>query len=100
MTTDYSPTCQYLGPAFDVRTHDYVGGVPVPYCGCKTTAMSNYCEEHHSVVYAKGTALRKRHKDQRRADAIRQLVSDIDAAVQELEAEGFDFDAPPLEEVV
>ena len=34
--------------------------------------------------------MRKRKKDTRRADAIRQLVSDFNAAVEELEAEGFD----------
>jgi hypothetical protein len=45
-------------------------------------------------MYVKGSALRKRKKDTRRADAIRQLISDFNAAVEELEAEGFDPYAP------
>jgi aspartate oxidase len=49
-------------------------------------------------MYVKGSALRKRGKDTRKADAIRQLVSDFNAAVEELEAEGFDFDMTPIDE--
>jgi hypothetical protein len=45
-------------------------------------------------MYVKGSALRKRHKDTRRADAIRQLVSDFNAVIEELENEGFDVYAP------
>jgi hypothetical protein len=41
-------------------------------------------------MYQKGTAYRKRTKDLRRAEALRQLVSDFNAAVEELELEGFD----------
>jgi hypothetical protein len=49
-------------------------------------------------MYVKGSALRKRHKDTRRAEAIRQLVSDFNAAVEELEAEGFDLDMIAVDE--
>jgi hypothetical protein len=45
-------------------------------------------------MYVKGSALRKRHKDVRKANALRQLVSDFNAAVEELESEGFDVYAP------
>jgi hypothetical protein len=41
-------------------------------------------------MYQKGTAYRKRTKDLRRAEALRQLVSDFNTAVEALEAEGFD----------
>jgi hypothetical protein len=49
-------------------------------------------------MYVKGSALRKRTKDQRKANALRQLMSDFNAAVEELEAEGFDFDMTPIDE--
>jgi hypothetical protein len=49
-----------------------------------------YCEEHYGLLFQKGTAQRKRHKDTRRANAVRQLISDFDSIVQELESEGFD----------
>jgi hypothetical protein len=42
-------------------------------------------------MYQKGSALRKRHKDQRRANSIHELVSDFNAVVEELELEGFDL---------
>jgi hypothetical protein len=45
-------------------------------------------------MYQKGSALRKRKKDTRRADAIRTLISDFDAVIAELESEGFDVYAP------
>jgi hypothetical protein len=49
-------------------------------------------------MYQKGTALRKRHKDQRKANLIRDIISDFNAAVEELEAEGFDLDTMPVAE--
>ena len=83
--------CQYLGPDFDARTHPYNQGVPTPFCSKHNLVEGKlYCEEHYSLLFQKGTAQRKRHKDTRRANAIRQLISDFDAVVQELEAEGFD----------
>lgn len=79
--------CSYLGPSYDPRSHKGL----TPYCGCKTLVEGTlYCEEHYSLMYQKGSALRKRKKDTRRADALRQLVSDFNAAVEELESEGFD----------
>jgi len=91
MDADYATLkplgCTYLGPDYDPRTSR---SAP-PYCGCKTLVEGTlYCEEHYSLMYQKGSALRKRKKDTRRADALRQLVSDFNAAVEELEAEGFD----------
>jgi len=80
--------CSYLGTAYDPRTHQG----PTPYCGCRDLyADTLYCVEHAALMYRQGSALRKRHKDTRRADAVRQLVSDFNAAVEELEHEGFDL---------
>jgi hypothetical protein len=45
-------------------------------------------------MYVKGSALRKRGKDGRKADALRQLMSDFNAVLEELESEGFDVYAP------
>ena len=87
--------CTYLGPAYDARTHRG----PTPYCGSKDLVEGTlYCTEHYTLMYQKGSALRKRGKDMRRAEAIRQLMSDFNAAVEELEDEGFDPYAPtPME---
>jgi hypothetical protein len=70
-------TCTYLGDAMKP-------------CGCRAVEGKSYCAEHVFVVYQKGSANRKRHKDTRRANAIRDLISDFNAAVEELESEGFD----------
>ena len=87
--------CTYLGPAYDPRTDR---GAP-PYCGCKALVKDTlYCEEHYALMYVKGSALRKRHKDTRRADAVRLIESLFNEAVAELEAEGFDFDLKPVDE--
>jgi hypothetical protein len=42
------------------------------------------------MIYASGTRLGRRLKDAARAEAIRQLVSDFNDAVAQLEAEGYD----------
>jgi len=78
--------CTYLGPAYDPRKHV---GAP-PYCGCKDLyADTLYCVEHASIMYVKGSALRKRHKDIRVANNSRMLESLFHEAVAELEAEGY-----------
>lgn len=74
--------CQWVGPEQDPQR------APLVFCGCKDLhGESVYCEEHYHRVYAKGTALRKRHKDIRKKQAIedlRQLIYDI---AEELEDE-------------
>ena len=88
-----------MGPDFDAHRHDYAGGVPTPYCGSHDLVDGKlYCKEHYGILFQKGTALRKRHKDIKRANAIRDLMSDFDAAVAELESEGFDFTAAAVDE--
>jgi hypothetical protein len=49
------------------------------------------------MVYKAGTAHARRLKDQRRAANIRDIMSDFDTAVLELEAEGFDFETVEAE---
>ena len=68
----------------------YVGGAAHACASSRLVPGTLYCEEHYAVMYQKGTAYRKRAKDMRRADALRQLVSDFNQAVEELENEGFD----------
>ena len=72
-------TCTYIGPDSTRCT-----------CDKPAVAGTSYCEEHYHVVYAKGTRLGRRLKDQRRAEAVRQLMSDFNQAIEELEQEGFD----------
>ena len=77
--------CTYLGPDYDARTHKGAS----PYCGCKALVEGTlYCAEHYALMYVKGSALRKRHADLRRATAQQELGSLFNDVVAELEAEG------------
>ena len=97
-TAHFFKDCTYLGPEYDPRTSKIS---PAPYCGCPTGGVSNYCPEHHALVYQKGTSLRKRGKDIKRANAVRDLISDFDSVIAQLEAEGFDlYSSPVTEELV
>ena len=59
------------------------------YCGSKELVPGQcYCTEHWPQMYQKGTSLRKRKKDIKRANAIWDWESEFNAAVTELEAEG------------
>lgn len=79
--------CTYLGQDYDPRTHKGA----TPYCGSHDlVAGTLYCQEHYAVMYQKGSSLRRRRKDQLRADSVRQLESLFHEAVAELELEGFD----------
>ena len=79
--------CTYLGPDYDSRT--WKG--PSPYCAKPVVDGYSYCTEHVEQMYQKGTALRKRKKDIKRAAAIWDLESEFNAAVEELINEGFDI---------
>lgn len=68
----------------------YLGSAPHACASPSLVPGTLYCELHYAVVYQKGTAYRKRVKDLQRAAALRQVVSDFNAAVEELELEGFD----------
>ena len=99
MSNDYAILkqygCCYLGPEYDPRTHKGA----TPYCGSHDLVEGKlYCKEHYEIMFQKGTALRKRHKDIKRANAVRQLMSDFDAVIAELEAEGFDLYSTPVNE--
>jgi hypothetical protein len=75
--------CSYIGPDQDPAIH-----WPIKYCGCATLPGKAYCEDHYSKMYQKGTALRKRHKDIRKANEIRMWESLFNEVVEELEEEG------------
>lgn len=81
-------TCQYLGPEYDPRTwHETHPGEPTPFCGAPVLEGKSYCEHHYHVVYNKGTALRKRHKDLRKKAAMEELRQMIYDIAEELEDE-------------
>ena len=64
--------CQWIG---DDEEH--------PSCGRDVFAEGkSYCEEHHWMVYEKGTALRKRHKDIRLAELLRSVASELNDAAE------------------
>ena len=74
----YSNTCTYLGAS-------------TTPCGCATLEGRSYCAEHVALVYKQGTARARRVKDTRVAAAVWDLESEFNAAVEELEQEGFDI---------
>lgn len=57
-------------------------------CMCNTVTGRSYCEDHVWLVYQKGSALAKRKKDIRRAEAFWNLESEFHQAIEELIAEG------------
>jgi hypothetical protein len=69
--------CQYMGNSHMVGscTKDAVGG-------------KSYCTDHLHIVYQKGTARAKRHKEVRVVNNIRMWESLFNEAVEQLEAEG------------
>ena len=96
MTTKTSPkpktvhTCTYIGPQADPQRM-------MPTCSKPCVEGRSYCEEHMAIVYQKGTARRKRHKEIRVVDDIRLWESLFNEAVEQLESEGMDFDADPID---
>lgn len=48
----------------------------------------SYCEHHHWTVYEKGTALRKRKKDIRLANAILNMESALNSVAEETDDDG------------
>jgi hypothetical protein len=78
MTNDTVTACTYLG---DSTTP----------CGHPTLPGKSYCSEHYHIVYQKGTARARRTKDIRVATAVWNIQDTFNEAVQELEAEGYDF---------
>ena len=83
-------TCTYLPVDYDSRTHDYTL-TPTPYCGHTALEGELYCDAHYPVVYAVGTANRKRRKDIQRAEAVWTLESLFHEVVAELEDEGYEI---------
>jgi hypothetical protein len=64
--------CQYLGPEFDPRRHNYVKE-PVPFCGAPTLEGKVYCGDHYWVVYKKGSSNLKNN-----TKAIEKEIADIE----------------------
>jgi hypothetical protein len=60
--------------------------------GCTATALAgkSYCLDHYALVYQKGTARARRHKEIQTVSKVRLVESLFNEAVSELEAEGFD----------
>ena len=70
-------TCTWIGPNMERCTHTALEG-------------KSYCAEHYARVYQVGSGVRRK-KDARRAAAVWDLESEMNAAVQELIDEGYDF---------
>lgn len=68
----------------DIATCTYLGNALKPTCCKPAVEGRSYCEDHMWLVYQKGSAAAKRKKDQRRAEAIWDIESEFNAAVEEL----------------
>lgn len=55
-----------------------------PVCCKPVIDGKSYCEDHVWQVYQKGTALARRKKDARRAQAIWDIESEFNSVVEEL----------------
>ena len=54
-------------------------------CGQPGVPGRSYCEDHVWLIYQKGTALGKRKKDVRNAEAFHTVASVLNAAAEELD---------------
>jgi hypothetical protein len=63
-------------------------------CGCPSLVGRSYCSEHYPLIYQHGTARARRIKDKKTAQAVWDLESEFNQAVEELVAEGYDFAEP------
>ena len=77
---DTPDTCQYIGPEADQQRLQ-------PTCCAAAVQGKSYCAEHLWLVYQKGTALGKRKLDIKRANAIWDLESEFNLAIEEVLAE-------------
>lgn len=59
-------------------------------CSSPVATGRNYCEHHLWTVYQQGTQRAKRKREVRVANAVWDLQSELNKAIEELEAEGFD----------
>jgi hypothetical protein len=75
-------------------------GTRLQPCGCTTLAGKSYCAEHYALVYQVGTARARRKKDIRVANTVWDIESEFNAAVEELEQEGYDIAADRWDAVI
>ena len=78
-------TCQYIGQDNTEQTTRLH-----PTCCMPSLAGRSYCEQHLWEVYQKGSATARRKKDERVAASVWDIESEFNAALEELESEGFE----------
>lgn len=76
--------CQYLGPTYDARYWRPSTTTSHPYCGQPTEAERSYCAQHLHMVYAKGTALRNRPKENRRRESREEFLQLLREVIEEV----------------
>ena len=77
--------CQYIGPTSTSPTT----------CQCSTFYKeSPYCEEHYYIIYLKGSALRERTKDIKRANAAWDWAAELEMISRELDDDGYIWKTP------
>ena len=77
--------CQYIGPSSSEPTT------------CQSDEFhkeSPYCEEHYYIVYLKGSALRSRCKDIRRANAALDWMAELEMISRELDDDNYIWNTP------
>ena len=80
MITTTRDTCQYIGPDADYTRLQ-------PTCCAAVLAGKSYCVQHYGLVYQLGSAVRRK-KDTRRANTLREIISDFNDVYAELLNEG------------
>ena len=86
-------------PNTQITACTYLGTSNTP-CGHPTLPGQSYCAEHYPLIYQVGTARARRKKDIRVANSVWDIESEFNAAVEELEQEGYDFAEPRWEAAV
>jgi len=77
--------CQYIGPESSEPTT----------CQCNEFYKeSSYCAGHYYTVYLRGSALRARTKDIRRANAAWDWMAELEMISRELEDENYIWNIP------
>jgi hypothetical protein len=77
--------CQYIGPDSNEPT------------SCQCTEFfkeSSYCENHYFIIYLRGSELRKRHKDIKRANSAWDWMAELEMISRELEEDNYVYNTP------
>jgi len=79
---------KYIEPHARITTCQYIGPLSLEPTTCQCTEFykeSSYCEEHYYTVYSRGSGLRARAKDIKRANATWDCLAELEMISRELD---------------